>query len=405
MIISKEPQISNILKLSVVNYYILRYFRESAAMKYADDFMKSPDAIKHYDLLNSLGVFSYLSNCKRRIRDLEELLSDAIEIFNQDSGDSLIDYITSNIVDKFVPSFLQFVLKLHGEEQRPRTICYHNLKRVESPAPIKSLEPYSRYFSAYPGTISFSLFEYSIQNKAASEYLKPLNPEIIIPISGPEELYGMIIVGKKIVEGEYSDEEIIYIDRLLKFASLSFQNVIHYRSSVTDFKTQLYNHSFFQRRLNEELAKVKRYDNSISILLLDIDHFKQLNDQHGHLAGDKVLFHLSRTLEHTLRQEDVIARFGGEEFIVLLPESTKNAAFHVAERIRKEIEQMEIQYMEQKLSITVSIGVNHIDSTRCEQASQLIEQADKALYTSKSNGRNRVTLYKPGLLFKVTHIG
>src|SRR6056297_3455944 len=374
-------------------------------MKYADDFMKSPEAIKHYDLLNSLGIFNYLANSKRRIHDLEELLSDAIEIFNQDSGESLIEYITSNLVDRFVPSFLQFVLKLHGDEKKPRTICYHNLKRVESPAPIHSLEPYNRYFSSYPGTISFSLFEYSVQNKAAAEHLKPLNPEIIIPISGPDELYGIIIVGKKIVDGEYTDEEIIYIDRLLKFASLSFQNVIHYRSSVTDFKTQLYNHSFFQKRLSEELAKVQRHDNSISILLLDIDHFKQLNDQHGHLAGDKVLFHLSRTLEQTLRQEDVVARFGGEEFIVLLPESTKEAAFHVAERIRKEIEQMEIQYLEKALKITVSIGVNYINTARFTTAAQIIEQADKALYTSKSNGRNRVTLYKPGLLFKVTHIG
>ncbi|MDZ7795023.1 MAG: GGDEF domain-containing protein [Spirochaetia bacterium] len=374
-------------------------------MKYVDDFMKSPEAIKHYDLLNSLGIFNYLAHSKRRIHDLEELLSDAIEIFNQDSGDSLIEYITSNLVDRFVPSFLQFVLKLHGDDQKPRTICYHNLKRVESPAPIHSLESYNRYFSSYPGTISFSLFEYSVQSKAAAEQLKPLNPEIIIPISGPDELYGMIIVGKKIIDGEYSDEEIIYIDRLLKFASLSFQNVIHYRSSVTDFKTQLYNHSFFQKRLSEELAKVRRHNNSISILLLDIDHFKQLNDLHGHLAGDKVLFHLSRNLEHTLRQEDVIARFGGEEFIILLPESTKEAAFHVAERVRKEIELMEVHYMEKTLKITVSIGVNHINSTRYAAPLKLIEQADKALYYSKENGRNCVTFYKPGLLFKVTHIG
>ncbi len=374
-------------------------------MKYVDDFMKSPEAIKHYDLLNSLGIFDHLANSKRRIHDLEELLSDAIEIFNQDSGDNLIEYITSNLVDRFVPSFLQFVLKLHGDDQKPRTICYHNLKRVESPAPIHSLEAYNRYFSSYPGTISFSLFEYSVHNKAAAEQLKPLDPEIIVPISGPDELYGMIIVGKKIVDGEYSDEETIYIDRLLKFASLSFQNVIHYRSSVTDFKTQLYNHSFFRKRLSEELAKVQRHNNSISILLLDIDHFKQLNDLHGHLAGDKVLFHLSRNLEHTLRQEDVIARFGGEEFIILLPESSKDAAFYVAERVRKEIELMEVSYMEKTLKITVSIGVNHINSTRYASPLKLIEQADKALYHSKENGRNCVTFYKPGLLFKVTHIG
>ena len=373
-------------------------------MKEIDDFLHTPEALKNYDLLNSLGIIDNITHYKRKIHDLEELLSDAIEIFNKDSFDQLIEYIISNLVERFVPSYLQFTFKAHGQDDIPNTICYHNLKRVDSPVPIKSLAPYTSFFNQYPGPTSYALFEYSSSNPDITQQLRPLAPEIIIPVSGPDDLYGLIIIGKKIIDGEYSDEEIIYIDRLMRFVSISLQNAIHYHSSVTDFKTQLYNHSFFMKRLAEELAKVKRYNKSMAVMLLDIDFFKQLNDRNGHLAGDKVLFELARTLEKSLRREDIVSRFGGDEFVILLPESSRQAAYQVAERVRQDIENMEIHYLGKILSITVSIGVNFINPSRMETPRALIEQADNSLYTSKSEGRNRVTFYKPGLLFKVTHL-
>lgn len=372
-------------------------------MKKTDDLLHTPEALRNYDLLNSLGIIESIAYYKRKVHDLEELLSDAIEIFNQENFDQLIDYIISNLVERFVPSYLQFTFKAHGQDDNPNTICYHNLKRIDSPAPVSALEPYNSFFHQYPGPISFPLFEYSVNQPHLSEQLKPLDPEIIIPVNGPSDLYGLIIIGKKIVEGEYTDDEIVHIDRLMRFVSISLQNAIHYHSSVTDFKTQLYNHSFFMKRLTEELAKVKRYNKSMAVMLIDIDFFKQLNDRYGHLAGDKVLFELARTLEKSLRREDVVARFGGEEFVIMLPESTLLAAYHVAERVRQDIENMEISYLGNTLSITVSIGVRFIDSSRLENPKTIIDQADNALYTSKSEGRNRVTFYKPGLLFKVNH--
>ncbi len=369
-------------------------------MESADNFQNNPEVLKHYDLLQKLGIFEQLAQDRRSIRSLEELLSDAIEIFNQHSIDQLITYITSNLVNRFVPRYLQFVFTPHGHEQKLKTLCFHNLKQVESPAPIHSLEPYRRFFNQYPGTVSYSLFEYSEENSYILEQLAPLDPEILVPVSGPEDLYGLIVVGTKVTDGEYSNEEIVYIDRLMKFVSISLQNTIHYTSSVTDYKTRLYNHSFFTKRLAEELAKVKRYEKSISILLLDIDHFKHLNDKYGHLAGDKVLFHLARQLEASTREEDVIARFGGEEFIILLPESSRAAAQNVAERIRKNIEEMEIPSLNEVLKITVSIGVHTVNQHRLEEPDRLINQTDEALYESKENGRNRVSHYRAGLLYR-----
>jgi len=371
-------------------------------MDAGDDFQNNPEVLRHYDLLNRLGVFDQVAAYRKNIRNLEELLSDAIEIFNKHSVDQLIDYITNTLVDHFVPRYLQFVFTPHGHERELKTVCFHNLKRVETPAPVESLEPYRQFFNRYPGTIGYSLFEYSVQNRSLLEQLAPLDPEILVPVSGPDDLYGIIVVGKKVTGGEYSNDEIVYIDRLMKFVSVSLQNTIHYTSSVTDYKTRLYNHSFFIKRLSEELAKIRRYEKTISILLLDIDHFKHLNDKHGHLAGDKVLFHLARELETSTREEDVIARFGGEEFILLLPESGRAAAQHVAERVRKNIESMEISYLNEVLQVTVSLGVNTIDSLRLDEPDKLVKQTDEALYNSKQNGRNRVSHYRAGLLFRAT---
>jgi diguanylate cyclase (GGDEF)-like protein len=366
-----------------------------------DRFFDNPEIVKHYDLLHSLGILDELTSYSKRVRNLEEVISDAIEIFNQHSTEDLIDYITSNLVDRFIPEYLQFVFTIDGSGENLRNLCFYNLKPAETPAPIPSLEPYRRFFRRYPSTISFPLFEYYLDNPEATGALAPLNPEIVVPIVGPRGLYGIIIVGSKIVEGGYSSEEIVYLDRLMKFASLSLQNTIHYTSSVTDYKTGLYNHSFFNKRLEEELAKVQRYDHAIGLLLMDIDFFKHLNDRHGHLAGDKVLYELARTLEDELRKEDVIARFGGEEFIVLLPSCSKKSALQVAERLRTAIEAMEVAHGETALHITISIGIEHIDSSNVGEALQhYVDLADKALYMAKERGRNRVVLNRAGLLHR-----
>lgn len=372
-------------------------------MDHIETFLRSPEAVRHYELLESIGLIDHLNMCRRRIRDLEELLSDAVEIFNKQSSEDLVDYIISNIIDRFVPVYIQFTFRSRDQEERHRNICFENLQKTESPVPIKTLVPFEDFFNAYPGTISFALFEYSVENPEIGEMLKPLEPEILIPIMGAHQLYGLIIIGKKAIKGEYTDEEVIYLDRLMQFVSVSFQNSPHYSNNVTDFKTQLYNHTFFQRRLTEELARVRRYGSTISVMVMDIDFFQQLNDRYGHLAGDKVLYRIARILEKNLRREDLVARLGGEEIVILLPESSKESAFHVAEKIRREIEEAEIPYLDNVIRVTVSIGVNYVDRVRFDTAKMILDQTSKALHMSKDGGRNRVTYHKPGLLFRVNH--
>ena len=127
--------------------------------------------------------------------------------------------------------------------------------------------------------------------------------------------------------------------------------------------------------------------------MLDIDHFKKINDTYGHQAGDEVLKNLSLHLKANLRDTDILARFGGEEFIILLAQTEENPGFIVAERLRDSIENMTTIFEDKEIRITISIGLAF--SKYFDSLNAIIQGADDALYQSKENGRNRVTIYKP----------
>lgn len=131
----------------------------------------------------------------------------------------------------------------------------------------------------------------------------------------------------------------------------------------------------------------------LSIVMLDLDHFKQTNDTYGHTAGDEVLYEVARIIEKYIRKGDVAARFGGEEFIVLLIECGKKNAFKTAERIRKAVEKLSIPYLKKEIRITLSCGISTIAESNSKNDDEIIRQADRALYSSKQNGRNKTTIY------------
>ncbi len=159
--------------------------------------------------------------------------------------------------------------------------------------------------------------------------------------------------------------------------------------AITDGLTGLKNIRAFQERLSTEFVRAKRYGEDFSLILLDVDRFKQYNDSFGHPAGDEVLKQVAQILQATARETDYVARYGGEEFIVYLPHTGAQGAVETAERLRMEIESATWA----DRPITVSIGVSHI-TQRVQTPVMLIEDADKALYSSKSGGRNRTTLHE-----------
>ena len=165
------------------------------------------------------------------------------------------------------------------------------------------------------------------------------------------------------------------------------------KMAVTDGLTGIFNHRRFQERLAEEFARVARHPEPFSLLLIDIDFFKKINDTFGHPAGDAVIKLVTKTLVKMVRKVDIVARYGGEEFVILLLKSDSNQAFQMAERIRTAVEAASIDWQGKKVTATVSIGIaaQPDDATKRED---LIAFADRALYASKKGGRNRSTLYK-----------
>jgi len=162
-----------------------------------------------------------------------------------------------------------------------------------------------------------------------------------------------------------------------------------YQFSIRDGLTGLYNRKSFDDKLESEFSRCKRYGHSMSLVMIDIDHFKPVNDTVGHLAGDAVLTNLSKLFGRFFRSVDFIARYGGEEFVIILPETPLSGAVLTTERIRLAVAQNEVFVNQHTIRVTISAGVAEY-KPETASATALIDAADKKLYEAKNNGRNRV---------------
>lgn len=161
--------------------------------------------------------------------------------------------------------------------------------------------------------------------------------------------------------------------------------------ATVDDMTQLWNRRYFMLACDEEFERAQRYDNVFSFLMVDADHFKAVNDDYGHAAGDAVLVNLAKVMSDSVRKVDFVGRLGGEEFAILLPNTPESEAYLLAERIREAVEHNPAEYKGQSLPITISIGVSSYRPND-QDLDQVIQRSDKALYEAKNQGRNRTTV-------------
>lgn len=183
--------------------------------------------------------------------------------------------------------------------------------------------------------------------------------------------------------------------------TLSLQTAVDLRridllevENITDPLTKVYNRRYLDRRLDEEIVRSKRYALELSVLMIDIDHFKRVNDTYGHQAGDVTLAALSSLVKTSLRDLDIVARYGGEEFLVICTNTAIDGAALVAERLRQLVESHQIEITDdsgarQTIQISISIGVAGLGA-RVDSKEKLVQAADQALYRAKEEGRNRV---------------
>jgi diguanylate cyclase (GGDEF)-like protein len=161
-----------------------------------------------------------------------------------------------------------------------------------------------------------------------------------------------------------------------------------YRMTIVDGLTQIHNKRYLFEALDKELIRARRYDRQLSLLIFDIDYFKNINDQYGHLAGDYVLRELARIVQERIRRDEVFARYGGEEFVIALPETSLQGAVTLAENLRARVETHGFSFQGERIPVTISVGCAVLGEEK--GAADLIQLADDKLYEAKRAGRNRV---------------
>lgn len=207
---------------------------------------------------------------------------------------------------------------------------------------------------------------------------------------------GTFVNDQRITRAQINDGDYLKVgDTVLKLVSgSSIEASFHddmYRRTTVDSLTQAFNKRYFLQRLDDELKRCLRYGRQVSLVMFDIDHFKKVNDTYGHQAGDTVLRELAKIVAKMVRANDVFCRYGGEEFAIILPESSIGDAVAACEKIRKTVAGYAFSHDGTQIPITISLGVRCLDqSARDTTPNQMIEEADRRLYQAKEQGRNRV---------------
>ncbi|MGQ9630381.1 MAG: diguanylate cyclase [bacterium] len=238
------------------------------------------------------------------------------------------------------------------------------------------------------------------ETQSQKEELEAVNDILRNALSQLERVNRRIMEMKE--EAERKNEELLIMSQKLDEQNAQLQrqqdllreaNESLAKASITDGLTGLYNHKYFKDRFEIEFKRAQRYDHTLACMMIDIDHFKVVNDTYGHQAGDEVLREIARIITNTKRATDIIARYGGEEMAVVLPKANFAEAKVLAERIRQRIAENVFLRDTSKIRITVSIGISSFAENRARSADELLMYADRALYKAKALGRNRTVCY------------
>jgi diguanylate cyclase (GGDEF)-like protein len=229
----------------------------------------------------------------------------------------------------------------------------------------------------------------------------PLGPmtTLTVPLLAGSELVGVLAVGDSNLGRAFMDDDVRLLSLFAQQATVAIQNARLFEEvrqlAITDPLTGLYNRRHFFVLARREHERARRYGRKLALLMLDIDDFKRVNDTFGHAAGDRVLQGVGELCRTTMRLADVVARYGGEEIVALLPDSDQESAYQVAERLRSLLPEVGVAQPERP-QITASIGVALYDPAEPLDLETLLERADHAQYLAKNSGKNQVVVWSGG---------
>jgi diguanylate cyclase (GGDEF)-like protein len=226
---------------------------------------------------------------------------------------------------------------------------------------------------------------------------------VVIPIVLFDETIGSLLLRAARGENPFTSREISFCEIVAEAAANALERAHLFESiqkanegleflAVTDGLTGLYNHRYFRERLADEFERAMRYKVPLACLILDVDNFKRINDTFGHLRGDAVLKEIAARVTRSVRKPDIIARYGGEEVVVIMPQTGAEGAMAQAERIRRKIGEVPFGDNGNAIRVTVSVGVGVLQHNMMQDCEALIREADSALYQAKAAGKNKVVI-------------
>ncbi|MCB1051505.1 MAG: diguanylate cyclase [Acidobacteria bacterium] len=215
---------------------------------------------------------------------------------------------------------------------------------------------------------------------------------ICLPLIQGENVSGVLYLDHLRRRSLFHAGQFEFLRTFARQTTLALENAKLYTQAVTDDLTGLYTRKYSETRILQELNRADRYKRPLSLLVADIDYFKKVNDQYGHLAGDQVLVRVAQIITSLIRKADLACRFGGEEFVILLPETHLKGARILAERIRSKVGREHFSINEKNFRVTISMGLAEYHTHGVQDVKSFIDVADKALYKAKQAGRNRLEL-------------
>jgi diguanylate cyclase (GGDEF)-like protein len=217
---------------------------------------------------------------------------------------------------------------------------------------------------------------------------------VIVPLICRDKVVGVWNLADKLSQG-FSVGDVALIELFGQLVGASIGNIKLFErmqhQATTDGLTGLVNHRTFYEILERELYRSRRYGGKIALIMVDIDNLKSINDTYGHRAGDKVISEISQRLQHCIRQIDTAARYGGDEFAVILPNTLLNEAIVVADRMVKAVSEMPASWKRESLPLSVSVGVGQYDASHTPE--DVTSRSDQALYMAKQSGKNTVRVF------------
>ena len=313
-----------------------------------------------------------------------------------------LEEISAVLVDR-LPSILSihyFTLFIYDKDKRKLNLMCHNRPDIESSFSLSLSSSPIMEAAILSGKyiLEQSFMDSKYNRKSGSKFFKE-DYFATIPLKIEKEIVGVLNIN----DGEQVSFDVSNLDFVLKlseFISMTVSNAILYEQtkklSVTDGLTGISNRPNMEQVLRSEFERSMRYGAPLAVVLLDVDHFKVVNDTYGHQKGDEILVAFASLLKKFCRANDTAARYGGEEFLMILPQSNAQGAFKIAERVREELMKLNFTGNESNFSVTTSCGVAELDRDDMKNADQLISAADHALYEAKNGGRNKTIIGSVG---------